>query len=598
MIEEAKQNIDLLEYIRSNTNGSFIRVGGNKHRLNPCPKCGHKDHFTIYTDTNSYSSFNGCCSGGSIVDYLMEVESMDQAEAIDKVKELYNGKSVPRTVPTKAPEKETPKKDYTKSILQLYANQTEKDKDYFRSRGLSDGTIEKYKLCIGSMGSWNERRAIIPTWEDGKVTYYTGRSLNDQNPKYKNDTGKAPIFGTGNLKDVAPGETVMITEGIFDALCLEEVGFKAISMHGLKHEVLTDTIKDHKAHFLTALDNDESGKNCSRNIEKSLGIKPLEIPKEFREIDKFDINDWFLESPENLKETINAAIDKHKSKGTIYEYLQKDFLNEFKDSREAPKILTGFDKLNDILNGGIYPGLYVIGAMSAVGKSALTLQIADFIAEQETDVLFFSLEMGRFEMVCRSLARELLKLDPKHANISTGHILNGNLKPEYLGNAVETYEKNISKNLFIIEGNFGLTVETIKEKIEESIRIKGKAPVVFVDYLQVIKPVDMKMQDKQAIDSNVVELKRMSRDYKTPVIVVSSFNRAAYGKKTDMSNFKESGSIEYTADVLLGMTLTEDTDPQNEPRQIDLTILKNRRGKSGETINLSYYPKHNYFEGV
>ena len=67
-IQQAKQDIKLLDYIP----GKKINLGGEKVRVNPCPVCSKKDHFTIYTGKNTYSSFNNCCNGGSIIDYLME----------------------------------------------------------------------------------------------------------------------------------------------------------------------------------------------------------------------------------------------------------------------------------------------------------------------------------------------------------------------------------------------------------------------------------------------------------------------------------------------------------------------------------------------
>ena len=70
-----------------------------------------------------------------------------------------------------------------------------------------------------------------------------------------------------------------------------------------------------------------------------------------------------------------------------------------------------------------------------------------------------------------------------------------------------------------------------------------------------------------------------------------------------MSAFKESGAIEYSSDVLLGLQLAGagnkdfdvDKAKNQEPRQIELKILKNRRGKTGDSINFEYYASRQFF---
>jgi len=98
-------------------------------------------------------------------------------------------------------------------------------------------------------------------------------------------------------------------------------------------------------------------------------------------------------------------------------------------------------------------------------------------------------------------------------------------------------------------------------------------------------------------------LKRISRDYKTPVIGVSSFNRENYSQAASMAAFKESGAIEYGCDVLMSLQLAGagaagfdvNAAKAKEPRKIELTILKNRNGPTGGTVAFDYYPKFNYF---
>jgi len=127
--------------------------------------------------------------------------------------------------------------------------------------------------------------------------------------------------------------------------------------------------------------------------------------------------------------------------------------------------------------------------------------------------------------------------------------------------------------------------------------------VVIIDYVQILAPADIRASDKQNTDKAVLELKRISRDYKTPVIGISSLNRASYKEAISMEAFKESGSLEYGSDVLLGLQLKgaggknfdANEAKRKNPREIELVILKNRNGSTGDKIELEYYPLFNYF---
>lgn len=128
--------------------------------------------------------------------------------------------------------------------------------------------------------------------------------------------------------------------------------------------------------------------------------------------------------------------------------------------------------------------------------------------------------------------------------------------------------------------------------------------MVFVDYLQILAPYSDRMSDKQNTDKAVLELKRISRDFLIPVFCVSSLNRANYKTPISMEAFKkESGAIEYSSDVLLGLQLkgTGDKDfnvnltKTQNPHEMELIIFKNRNGVTGGVIEFKYYAWFNYF---
>jgi replicative DNA helicase len=282
---------------------------------------------------------------------------------------------------------------------------------------------------------------------------------------------------------------------------------------------------------------------------------------------------------------------------------------------DTPCISTGFTKLDEALDGGLYEGLYIMGAISSLGKTTLIIQIADQIAQAGQDVLIFSLEMARTEIMAKSISRHTLQQvlsnggDVRNAKttrgITTGkrYLKYSKAEHEIINGALTAYG-TYADRIYISEGIGDIGAEQIRETVKQHILFTGNTPVVIVDYLQILAPYNERATDKQNTDKAVLELKRISRDYKTPVIGISSFNRANYSVAVTMEAYKESGAIEYSGDVLLGLQLKgvgEKSFDANEakkknPREVELVVLKNRNGRTGDKLEYKYYPLFNYFK--
>ena len=285
------------------------------------------------------------------------------------------------------------------------------------------------------------------------------------------------------------------------------------------------------------------------------------------------------------------------------------FVDDIENGNTTPPIKTGFDNLDTVLDGGLYTGLYSIGALSSAGKTTLCLQIADQIAKAGNDVLIFSLEMAKKELLAKSLSRTTYQLNKINA-ITTRQILRlnkqelGNDKINNLNNALQDYGK-YSKNIFFNIGIGDIGTDKIRKVINTHIHHRNKKPIVFIDYLQILAPPSDRLTDKQVIDKNIVELKRIARDFDIPVFVISSFNRDSYKKEVSLASFKESGAIEYTADVLIGLQPLGMSDKEDENTKLlayneslagngreiamDIKVLKYRTGAKGKT-ELLYKP--------
>jgi replicative DNA helicase len=172
-----------------------------------------------------------------------------------------------------------------------------------------------------------------------------------------------------------------------------------------------------------------------------------------------------------------------------------------------------------------------------------------------------------------------------------------------IDDAMEAYG-GYASNIYIVEGMSDTGVAQVRTAVERHVLAMGRAPVVVVDYLQILAPHNERAGDKQNTDRAVTELKRISRDFKTPVVAISSFNRSNYREAATMEAFKESGAVEYTSDVLIALQFQgagkdgfdANAEKGRNPRRVELVILKNRNGRTGDRIAYSYYPMFNYFE--
>ena len=221
------------------------------------------------------------------------------------------------------------------------------------------------------------------------------------------------------------------------------------------------------------------------------------------------------------------------------------------------------------MSGGIYPGLYVLGALSGMGKTSYCLQLADQMAAAGQHVIYVTLEQSPAELVSKSLARIEYLTRHHPARSETRRITALDIRldrrhrqsPEYL-RALETYKTQSADRLSLLVGTFTTTIDTICDHVVAHIAATGQKPIVIVDYLQIIKPAPGAAPGagkdtalRQQIDEHVQRLKLLSRDKALPVIVICSLNRTNYYTPFDVDSIKESGGIEYTADVVWGLQL-------------------------------------------
>lgn len=307
-----------------------------------------------------------------------------------------------------------------------------------------------------------------------------------------------------------------------------------------------------------------------------------------------------------------------------------EYLPDFKAACEtqSKRISTGYLSIDKILNGGFANELYIMGAETSTGKSAILMDMAQHIALDGTDVLYFALEMSKDEFIARgisSLSYKAFLKDNSKKKLTAGNILYytyddavkdfTKLSYSHYDQYVQEYGKLYGEHLHIIEsGLTGLTVKDIANIAALYKKQHDNQPVVvFIDYLQMIKadPEDRTQSDRKTkIDISVSTLKVLASQIGMPVITISSVNRGSYNGKIKTSAFKESGDTEYTGGVLIGWNwegVTNETDPDKIKaeknncrergfRKMSFEILKNRNSERDTSVHFCFYPAYSYFE--
>ncbi len=614
--------------------GAFSIKNGTSWKCFSCNAGG--DIFDLYGAINGTADHNEQLKGLSelygiqVASYRSTAQEDFSPEYQNHAKsEQYTHNSIHTSVYTQAdPPQQT---DYTDFFLQ--AHKAVEQTDYWKRRGLSKETVDRFKL--GYVAEWRHPKApkaptsprlIIPTSPYSYLARDTRETIPEEQRAYsKSKVGSIQLFNKRALQTAT--KPIFIVEGELDALSIIEVGGEAVALGTTtKSKALIELLKAQAPSqaLIIALDNDEAGQRASKELTE--GLQGLNIPcYSFNPCGQYkDANEALqrdrealtiaVEEAEHLQDEEAQAQKEAYLKNSTAHYLQS-FVNGIADSVDTPYIPTGFKKLDSVLDGGLYEGLYIVGAISSLGKTTIITQIADQIAQAGTDVLIFSLEMARAEIMAKSISRHTLQSvlatggDIRNAKtargITTGkrYIDYSQTERDLINSSIMEYSK-YAQNIYISEGVGDIGAEQIRETVKKHILFTGKTPVIIIDYLQILAPYSERATDKQNTDKAVMELKRISRDYKTPVIGISSFNRANYKEAVTMEAFKESGAIEYSSDILIGLQLKgagkKDFDAneakRKDPREIELVILKNRNGRTGDSLSFNFYPLFNYFE--
>lgn len=585
----------------------------------------------------------------------------DDKDIFNKAYELYNinidapaknSKEPAKKKPAAKPEPK-PAEDFMDYYKRAQASRSEAPaQEYLKSRGISEAVAAKYWLGYDaayntfdvdeagqqSFSKW--RALIIPT---GKGSFIARNIDQPKEPAKKNryrKKGASVIFNSKALYTAS--KPIFVVEGELDALSIIEAGGEAIGLGSTSNYAqLVSLLKTKQAAqpLILALDADEDGRKTEEKLAEELTTLQASFyrynlygaAKDANEALLLDRDGFISEvaAAERAKEAeleaiAEAAKEDYLKTSAAHEL--QNFLGGITASADTPALSTGFKNLDSVLDGGLYEGLYIIGAISSLGKTTLALQIIDQLAQQGQDCLVFSLEMARSELIAKSISRlTYLAADHKADAKTTRGITAGARWKNYndtekalINKAMQQY-KDYAQHIYIHEGVGDIGIQQVADTVKQHIAITGNKPVVLIDYLQILAPYDMRASDKQNTDKATLELKRLSRDCKIPVIGISSFNRDNYTAPVNNASFKESGAIEYSADVLIGLQYAgmdyqegetdnarqkrirelikgmEDKARTGEAQKLQAKVLKNRNGSKGQA-EFSFYAMFNCFK--
>ncbi|GEM00303.1 replicative DNA helicase [Cellulomonas terrae] len=250
---------------------------------------------------------------------------------------------------------------------------------------------------------------------------------------------------------------------------------------------------------------------------------------------------------------------------------------------------TGFSDL-DRLTNGLHPGqMIVLAARPAIGKSTMGIDIARSasIKHNMTSVVF-SLEMSRNEITMRLLSAE--------ARVHLQKLRNGQMGEDDWAKIAATMGK-ISEAPLFIDDSPNMSLMEIRAKCRR-LKQKHDLKLVVIDYLQLMSSGKRVESRQQEVSEFSRALKLLAKELEVPVIAISQLNRGAEqrtDKRPQMSDLRESGSIEQDADIVI-LLHREDAYEKESPRagEADVIVAKHRNGPT-DTLVVAFQGHYSRF---
>ncbi|MBL4668054.1 MAG: replicative DNA helicase [Flavobacteriales bacterium] len=247
-------------------------------------------------------------------------------------------------------------------------------------------------------------------------------------------------------------------------------------------------------------------------------------------------------------------------------------------------VASGFTALDRITSGWQPSDLVIIAARPAMGKTSYVLSLARNAAvDFNIPVAFFSLEMSSVQLVTRLVSSE--------SEISSEKLRSGNLRNDEI-QQIQTKIAGLAEAPIFIDDSAGLSVFELRAKARR-LKSQHNIQLLIIDYLQLMSGNgDNGGNREQEISMISRSLKSIAKELNIPVLALSQLSRAVEtrggDKRPQLSDLRESGSIEQDADMVQFITrpeyygLTEDEDGNSTQGMATIIIAKHRNGSVGD----------------
>ncbi len=255
-------------------------------------------------------------------------------------------------------------------------------------------------------------------------------------------------------------------------------------------------------------------------------------------------------------------------------------------------IPSGFSDLDKYTSGFQNSELIIIGARPSVGKTALALSMASNMAvHHKIPVGFFTLEMSDMALVQRLVSSE--------ARINSEMLRTGMLSPANFNDLTEAAGRIYEAPLYI-DDTPSIKLLDLRAQARR-MKSQQKIEILFVDYLTLISSESRDLPRHEQIAEISRSLKALARELDIPVVALSQVRRESEGKRPNLADLRESGSIEQDADVVMFLHRERSTEIDGNDEQntslTELILAKQRNGPVG-TLEIAFIPKYTRFESL
>lgn len=380
---------------------------------------------------------------------------------------------------------------------------------------------------------------------------------------------------------------------------------KELSKHGNEINVISVSEllggKVNLGYLLDLLDNGSVYKNSFKSIQNSIikNWQRRKIAELLTNVSQSLINNV---EPEKILNEIYLDIQQQGSKRDRHTFTMEEVLleslNEIEEAYskggDISGLKSGYYRLDNLINGFEKKKYIIIGARPAVGKTAVSLEIAKKLAINKARGIFFSVEMAKENLGKRYLAST--------SYINSYKVNAGKLTDDEF-NKVTNCAARLSALPLIVNDKAGITVEEIC-RIATKEKYSNGLDFIMVDYLQLLKTENKNCNtEKMKVDEVSGQLRELAKRLDICVICLAQLNRGVEGradKKPQVSDLKESGNIEQDANIILLLHAEKDKDDtpitfQDGSEKLNIIIGKNRDGQL-KTLVYGYYKQYQRIE--